>query len=40
VLYDDTSKSAGEKFTIADLIGIQKKIMIGKKTYPNFVNIN
>ena len=40
VLYDDTSKSAGEKFTIADLIGIPKKIMIGKKTYPNFVNIN
>lgn len=31
VLYDDTDKSIGEKFTIADLLGIPKQIRIGKK---------
>ena len=31
VLYDDTEKSVGEKFAIADLLGIYKQIRIGKK---------
>ena len=31
VLYDDTDKSIGEKFAIADLLGIYKQIRIGKK---------
>ena len=31
VLYDDTDKSIGEKFAIADLLGISKQIRIGKK---------
>ena len=31
VLYDDTEKSIGEKFAIADLLGIHKQIRIGKK---------
>ena len=36
VLYDDTDKSIGEKFAIADLLGIPKQIVIGKKSFPNF----
>ena len=31
VLYDDTEKSIGEKFAVADLLGITKQIRIGKK---------
>ena len=40
VLYDDTDKSIGEKFAIADLLGIPKQIIIGKKSYPNFEEKN
>ena len=36
VLYDDTDKSIGEKFAIADLLGITKQITIGKRSFPNF----
>ena len=36
VLYDDTDKSIGEKFAIADLLGIPKQITIGKRSFPNF----
>ena len=36
VLYDDTDKSVGEKFAIADLLGISKQIIIGRKSFPNF----
>lgn len=39
VLYDDTDKSVGEKLAIADLIGIQRRVLIGKKSYPNFEDI-
>ncbi len=31
VLYDDTEKSKGEKFMLADLLGIYKQIRVGKK---------
>ena len=31
VLYDDTDKSIGEKFAVADLLGIARQIRIGKK---------
>ena len=31
VLYDDTEKSVGEKFAIADLLGISQQIIVGKK---------
>ena len=40
VLYDDTDRSIGEKFTIADLLGIPKQIIIGKKSYPLFEEKN
>ncbi len=40
VLYDDTFKTIGEKFAIADLIGITKQIVIGKKSFPNFEEKN
>ena len=40
VLYDDTDKSIGEKFAVADLLGIPKQLVIGKKSYPNFENKN
>ena len=33
ILYDDTDKNPGEKFAIADLIGIPKQIIIGKKYF-------
>lgn len=33
VLYDDSSKSVGEKLNIADLIGISKQIIVGKKLF-------
>ena len=40
VLYDDTDKSIGEKFAIADLLGIPKQITIGRKSFPNFEEKN
>ena len=40
VLYDDTYKTIGEKLAIADLIGIPKQIIIGKKSFPNFEEKN
>ena len=36
VLYDDTDKSIGEKFAVADLLGIPTQIILGKKSFPNF----
>ena len=32
ILYDDTEKYAGEKFAIADLLGIPEQIIIGKRS--------
>ena len=40
VLYDDTDKAIGEKFAVADLLGISKQLVIGKKSYPNFEEKN
>ena len=40
VLYDDTDKAIGEKFAVADLLGIPKQLVIGKKSYPKFEEKN
>ena len=40
VLYDDTDKAIGEKFAVADLLGIPKQLVIGKKSYPKFEERN
>ena len=40
VLYDDTDKTIGEKFAVADLLGIPKQLVIGKKSYPKFEERN
>jgi len=35
VLYDDTANSLGQKFAVADLIGIPKQIILGPKSLSN-----
>ena len=37
ILFDDTAKSSGEKFAVADLLGIPLQIIVGKR---NLINKN